>query len=74
MSDWVHHDDPLECGVRLTTFAINLWRKPALIADWQAGATLRDLATKYEVNHETARKWTELLTRKEGASRRPQHR
>lgn len=66
---WVHDDDPLECGVKLTNFAINLWRKPALIADWQAGATLRALAAKYEVSHETARKWTERLKRNNGPSR-----
>ena len=70
-SDWVHNDDPLECGVRLTRLAINLWRKPALIADWQAGETLRSLSAKYKISHETARKWTEDLTRRSGASRRP---
>ena len=64
--------DGLDDGPPLTRYAINLWRKPALIAEWKAGATLRGLAAKYEVSHETARKWTELLTRREGASRRPQ--
>jgi transposase-like protein len=63
--------DGLDDGPPMTAYAINLWRKPALIAEWKAGATLRDLATKYGVSHETARKWTELLSRKEGASRRP---
>lgn len=64
--------DGLDDGPPLTAYAINLWRKPALIADWQAGATLRDLASKYGVSHETARKWTERLSRRAGASRRPQ--
>lgn len=71
MSDWVHNDDPLECGVRLPASSINLWRKPALVADWRAGWKLRDLAVKYGVSHETARKWTECLSRKVGSSRRP---
>lgn len=70
-SDWVHNDDPLECGVKLPRASINLWRKPALIADWQQGATLRALADKYGVSHDTARAWTEGMTRKQGASRRP---
>lgn len=70
---WVHNDDPLECGVRLPTHAINLWRKPALIADWTKGATLRELAVKYDVSRDTAHKWTKLLTRQTGASRRPKH-
>jgi len=68
-SDWVHNDDPLECGVKLTKYAINLWRKPALIADWQRGETLRTLSDKYKISHETARKWTEKMTRRQGASR-----
>lgn len=63
---WVHDDDPLECGVKLT--------KPALIEDWKSGATLRELATKYGVSHDTAREWTLLLSRDKGASRRPKHR
>lgn len=63
--------DGLDDGPPLTNYAINLWRKPALIADWTAGETLRNLAKKYDVSHETARKWTELLSRNEGASRRP---
>lgn len=70
---WVHDDDPLECGVKMTNYAINLWRKPALIADWQSGATLRELAAKYDVSHDTAREWTKLLTRTKGASRRPKN-
>ena len=70
-ADWIDNDDPLECGVRLPTSSINLWRKPRLIEDWKAGATLRDLATKYSVSHETARAWTDGMSRKSGASRRP---
>lgn len=57
--------------MKLTRYAINLWRKPALIAEWQGGATFRELSAKYEISHETARKWTENLTRREGATRRP---
>lgn len=74
MSEWIHHDDPLECGVRLPRASINIWRKMALAKDWRAGWRLRDLAVKYGVSHETARKWTEGLTRSEGASRRPRGR
>jgi len=69
---WVENDDPLECGVRLPAHVVNMWRKPRLIADWKSGMTLRDLAAKYGVSHETARKWTEHYTRTVGASRRPQ--
>lgn len=61
----------LDDGPPLTTYAINLWRRPALIADWQAGATLRDLAVKYDVSRDTADRWTRTLTRRAGASRRP---
>lgn len=63
--------DGLDDGPPLTTHGINLWRRPALIADWMEGATLRDLAAKYDVSRDTAHKWTRLLTRKTGASRRP---
>lgn len=71
MTEWVHNDDPLEAGVRLPTSSINLWRKPRVIDEWMAGATLRDIADKYEISHETVRAWTEQLNRKAGASRRP---
>lgn len=71
-SDWVHNDDPLDCGVRLPNASINLWRKPAVIAAWQSGGTLRDIARRYRVSHETVREWTRLHSKKCGASRRPQ--
>lgn len=68
---WVHNDDPLECGVRLPNASINLWRKPAVIADWQSGMTLRAIGAKYGISHDTVRAWTERHSRKVGASRRP---
>lgn len=69
---WVHDDDPLECGVLLPRHVVNGWKKPKLIADWQAGATVRDLAARYNISHETARAWTEGMSRENGAHRRPQ--
>lgn len=63
--------DRLDDGPPMTKYAINLWRKPALIADWRDGMTLRGLAAKYGVSRDTAHKWTKLLSRRAGASRRP---
>lgn len=62
----------LDDGPPLPRWVINQWKRERLTNDWKAGATLRDLAAKYEVSHETARAWTECQTRKVGASRRPQ--
>lgn len=63
--------DGLDDGPPLPRLAINAWKRDQLTAEWIAGATLRSLASKYEVSHETARAWTQSNTRKGGASRRP---
>lgn len=68
---WVHNDDPLECGVRLPIHVINAWKRPRVIADWHTGATLRELADRYEISHQTAKEWTDGETRTQGAARRP---
>jgi len=66
--------DGLDDGPPLPVCVINAWKRDRLLIDWKAGATLRALAAKYEISHETARDWTNGLTRIVGASRRPHRR
>lgn len=63
--------DGLDDGPPLPRWVVNAWKRERVVSEWQAGATLRDLAAKHEVSHETVRAWTEAMTRKVGASRRP---
>lgn len=60
---WVHDDDPLECGVRLPAKVINAWKRDRVVADWKSGMTLRALAAKHDISHETARQWTRRESR-----------
>lgn len=57
MTDWIEHEDPLECGVRLPRASINLWLKPRVIEQWKSGATLRECAKAHGVSHDTVRLW-----------------
>lgn len=63
--------DGLDDGPPLPRWVVNNWNRDRVVADWKTGCTLRDLAVKHGISHETARAWTEALTRKAGASRRP---
>jgi hypothetical protein len=63
--------DGIDDGPALPRWVVNAWKRERVVEAWMAGATLRDVAAKHEISHETARAWTETLTRPKGASRRP---
>lgn len=63
--------DGIDDGPDLPRWVINGWKRDRIMIEWKAGATLRALAQKYEVSHETVRDWTENEPRAVGASRRP---
>lgn len=63
--------DGLDDGPPLPRSVVNGWKRDRIMVEWKGGATLRDLAAKYEVSHETVHAWTENEPRPAGASRRP---
>lgn len=74
-SEWRHDHKPdqsgLDDGPLLPRASINRRKRDSVVNDWKDGATLRDLAAKYQISHETVRAWTEREQRDVGASRRP---
>lgn len=65
MSDWIHNDDPLECGVRLPRKVVSAFKKQTVTAEWLRGGSLRSIAKRHGVSHDTVMRWTR------GMSRRP---
>lgn len=61
----------LDDGPSLPRWVVNEVKRAQVVVNWQDGKTLREIAAAHGISHETARAWTEGMSRSTGASRRP---
>jgi DNA-binding NarL/FixJ family response regulator len=69
--EWIEHEDPLECGVRLPARTIDWsWRKDRVQELHDKGMSLRDIANELGCSHEKVRSLLSQGLGKESPGRR----